>query len=487
MNPRTPIVAVAALLAACATTPAAPPRAERATALDAAQAAQLERMVGAFVAAEGHPSLVVAVVRGGEPIWEAGFGEGAGREPDADTVFRAGSITKVVTAAALLRLVDEGVLSLDDEVARWLPEVRERLSPPGKEPVRLRHLLAHASGLPPSGYPGLDTLSGVGLTEADVFASLEGVKFLFEPGTNHAYSNMNFVLAGLVVARASGMPYRDFVQKNVLEPLGMRASTWDPPAHGLAPGHLVSARGGYERSFSSPRLGILEPAGGLFTSARDLGRLAAYGLGHLELLTAETFGESMRRQSPTTGPFGFGLGWLLLDDPDLGEVVWHNGSTQDYGAFLALHRPSDLAVVVLGGTGALGDVDEMQSLGLAILAHLVVREAGRMPRPSRTPETVVEAVGAKLLQLTTAPTREVLETAFAPSWFDAIPLEQSLRFFEQIARESGGCTSYELVEDRGRGIFALHLRCARGNAAARVTVEVGSPYRIAGLYLTPAP
>jgi len=483
---RTSIVPFAVLLVACATAPAPPPPAERATGLDAAQIAHLERMVGDFVAAEGYPEIVVAIVRGDALIWEAGFGEGAGRKPDANTVFRAGSITKVITAAALLRLADEGALSLDDEVSKWLPEARERLSPPGKEPVRLRHLLAHASGLPPSG-PGLDTLDGESLTEDDVFASLEGVELLFEPGTGHVYSNLNFVLAGLVVARASGMPYRNFVQKAVLDPLGMRASSWDPPADGLAPGHLVSARGDYEPVFTTPRLGILEPAGGLFTTARDLGRLASYGLGHFELLAADTFGASLRRQPPTTDPLGFGLGWLLLDDPDLGEVVWHNGSTQDYGAFLALHRPSDLAVVVLGGTGALGDVDEMQSLGLAILAHLVVREAGRMPRPSRTPETVVEAVGAKLLQLTTAPTREVLETAFAPSWFDAIPLEQSLRFFEQIARESGGCTSYELVEDRGRGIFALHLRCARGNAAARVTVEVGSPYRIAGLYLTPAP
>ena len=483
---RTSIVPFAVLLVACATAPAPPPRAERATGLDAAQIAHLERMVGDFVAAEGYPEIVVAIVRGDALIWEAGFGEGAGRKPDANTVFRAGSITKVITAAALLRLADEGALSLDDEVSKWLPEARERLSPPGKEPVRLRHLLAHASGLPPSG-PGLDTLDGESLTEDDVFASLEGVELLFEPGTGHVYSNLNFVLAGLVVARASGMPYRNFVQKAVLDPLGMRASSWDPPADGLAPGHLVSARGDYEPVFTTPRLGILEPAGGLFTTARDLGRLASYGLGHFELLAADTFGASLRRQPPTTDPLGFGLGWLLLDDPDLGEVVWHDGSTQDYGAFLALHRPSDLAVVVLAGTGAPGEVQEFQSLALAVLSYLVAPGAGRLPERSRTPEIVVDTVGARILDLTTTPTPEKIDAALAPTWFAVIPADRSLEIFEQIARETGGCSTYELSEDRGMGSFVLHLQCARPRAAARVTAEVAAPYRIAGLALTPVP
>lgn len=482
---------LALLLAACGpeedasgTPPNRPPDSEpEPEPLTEAQRAHLDQMIGKFAAEEGYPNLAIGVVRGRSLVWHRGWGHGLNPDtpPDADTFFRAGSITKLVTATALLKLVEKGTLSLDDEASAWLPEAEAILSPPGRPAVTLRHLLSHASGLPPSGYPGADG-AVPNLTEEGLFASLQGVQLLFDPGTSHSYSNMNYTLAGRIIERASGTSYRAYVQAEVFDPLGMKDSVWDPPHERLAPGHQPAWQGGYERIASTPIFGIQESAGGLFTTLRDLGRFASLGLGHGGVLDAATLALA---QKPL-GASGHGLGWLVVENPALGKLVYHNGSTGDYGAFLLLSPEHDLGVVVMAGTGLYGDRLELESLAVVTLAHLVAPDEGWLPLKATTPAATLEAVGDRLLALTNEPTIEAIEAAFAPATLAQIGADQVLSSLEEVVTQNGTCTSYEVAEDRG-GIpqfsALFHLRCGNALFLFTVAAENQAPHRMLGLYL----
>lgn len=459
-----------------------PPRDEPAgPGLTDEQIAHLDEMVGRFVTSQGYPNIVTALIEGEEIVWQrgAGVGPAGAQKPGADTYFRAGWISSVVTATALLRLVDQGVLSLDDEAATWLPELDEVLSPPGGPAVTLRHLLSHQSGLPTSGYPGIVwDAPDSNLSEAELFTAIGGVELLFEPGTDHTFSLMGAVLAGRIIERASERSYRDFVAQEVLRPLGMKDSVWDRPTERLAPGHVFATYGGYQAAPPPADFGLLEPAIGLYSTARDLARFAAFGLGNDSLLARETLAESQRPQSAKSTPVGHGLGWLVVEGWASGTLVSQLGSTGDYGAFLGLHPERNLAAIVMSGTAAHGDLHELQSIGLAILSHLVEPDAGRRPEASLTGPAVVETVGNRLLALTTEPSLERIEETFDPGSLADGKADTFLDHFEQIAGEGGGCQAFELFEDRGLGAFVLHLGCERLRLAASVKAELEAPYRL---------
>jgi CubicO group peptidase (beta-lactamase class C family) len=279
------LAVVAALLCACGSDPSEPPELQQPPSLTHTQVAHLAAMVGNFVTAEGFPNLAIGVVKEGELVWQAGFGIGArpGTPPNKETLFGIGSVTKVVTATALLSLVEDGVLSLEDEAATWLPEARGLLSPEGKTPIRLRHLLNHSSGLPRDS--SLRTSRDVTITNEALLAALAGDTLLYTPGTNHSYSNLGMSLVGVVISRASGQPYESFVKERVLAPLGMNASVFDTPASGAAPGHYPYPFGGYTPSGEMWRLGAINPAGGLYSSVQDLVGLVRHGLGRASVLS----------------------------------------------------------------------------------------------------------------------------------------------------------------------------------------------------------
>lgn len=458
-------------------------------ALTQAQVAHLEKMVTELAETEGYPNLVIGLIQGDELIWHhaIGAGPGPGQPLDADTLFRVGSVTKVVTATTLLRLADEGKLSLYDEAALWLPEAEAALSPPGRPPITLRHLLSHASGLPPHGYPGVDwAKTDPGLTESDIFTALSSVNLRFDPGTAHEYSNMNSVLVGLVIERATKQSFRHVVQERVLGPLGMSDAVWDRPRGRLAGGHTHARHAGYNRLLDHVVLGILEPAGGLYASVRDLSRLVAHGLGRARVLDAATLAASQTPQSDATTPTKYGLGWLLQDHPALGRVVFHDGSILGYGSFLALLPKHDLGVIVLAGTNSPGDVQEFGSLGLAALAHLVAPEAGIVPTPSRNSPQAVATIGSRILKLATTPSLDLVYESFSPTAFGIKSADMLFNEFMDVVSMQGGCTSYEVFEDRGASQVAdlvFHLECANGRLSASTLAEPEAPYRMHGVLL----
>ena len=170
------------------------------------------------------------------------------RQPvDQSTTFHWASITKTFTGIAILQLRDHGVLSLDDSVVKYVPELRKVHDPYGPvDAITIRQLMTHSAGFRSPTWPwgGDHDWEPFEPTEwSQVVAMLPYTEVLFRPGSRHSYSNLGIVFLGQIIERLSGDPYQVYIDKNILKPLGMYASYFD-----RAPYYLLSHRAaGYSR------------------------------------------------------------------------------------------------------------------------------------------------------------------------------------------------------------------------------------------------
>jgi len=210
----------------------------------------------------------------------AGVQDRASKVPaSGTTVFRIASMTKSFTALAILNLRDAGKLSLEDPVSKWLPEfARMRLPTHDSAPLRIRQLLSHSAGLPEDNPWGDQQLAA---SEADLSQwLLRGIPFSTAPGTQYEYSNYAFGLLGRIVAKASGVPYESYVEREILAKLHMPSSTFEfsrVPKDRRAVGYRLQPDGSYLDEPPLPQ-GAFSSAGGLLTTAADLGNYIAFHL-----------------------------------------------------------------------------------------------------------------------------------------------------------------------------------------------------------------
>ncbi len=297
------------------------------------------------------PSVVAAVLRDGELAWCGGRGRcvrlGETARPDADTQYRVGSITKTLTAALVLQLRDEGRLDLDDPVSRHVPE--------GPYPDRtLRSLLAHTSGMQAEPHgpwweraPGLDYSALVAANPASGAVLPADRQF--------HYSNLGYAVLGEVVARVRGCPWEQALRSYLLDPLGMRRTSYSaqPPA---ADGFAVDALAGTLTAEPAHDSGAMAPAGQLWSTAADLVRwLQALVDPPAGVLSDESMREmaSVRTtQEPEDLSGGYGLG-LQVSGVGGRTLVGHSGSVPGFGAAMYVDRGTGVGAVVLcnGGYG----------------------------------------------------------------------------------------------------------------------------------------
>lgn len=224
---------------------------------------------------EDSPGCAAGALRDGEFVFRGAYGMANlehGAPLTADSVFRMASVSKQFTAAAVLRAEDRGLLSLEDPIRRHLPEL-----PAWAEPVRIRHLIHHTSGI--RDYLVVMALAGRGddahYTDEDVLAALRRLERLnFEPGTEYLYSNSGYWLLGQLIERVSGKTLREFAAEQLFGPLGMEATHFHDRHRELVPGRATGYRprpeaegGGFERNQTTLEM---VGDGGLYTSVRDL-------------------------------------------------------------------------------------------------------------------------------------------------------------------------------------------------------------------------
>ena len=186
-----------------------------------------ESWIEGKMAYQGLPGVSVGVVEGDTLVWSKGFGYSNVGERTATTpatLYRIGSITKLFTATAILQLVEQGKLQLDDPVTRHLPRFHMRNPYPDAPPITIRHLLTHSSGLPAEG--PFDYWTDARFpTFAELCKALEQEEVAFPPETHLKYSNLGYALLGQIVATISGEPFEQYVQRAILKPLGMSATS----------------------------------------------------------------------------------------------------------------------------------------------------------------------------------------------------------------------------------------------------------------------
>jgi CubicO group peptidase (beta-lactamase class C family) len=299
--------------------------------------------IAARAQAEGRtPSLALAVVRDRAVLRFAGVGEHP--VPDAKTQYRLGSITKTLTATMAMQMRDEGFFALDDLLYRHLPGT----SIGG---VTLRQLLGHVSGLQrePDG-PWWERSPGGDVDK--LLADLGYDKLFGAPFRRYRYSNLAYGLLGAVLERVTGESWSSLVAKRVLDPLGMKRTTYSP-MEPFARGYVVHALDG--SLHEEPRLdsGAMAPAGQLWSTITDMAKWAAFLTDPAPaVLPRETVDEMcapvvISDLESWTG--GYGLGLQLFR---VGERVFvgHGGSMPGYVAQLAVHRKSRLGVIAFANS-----------------------------------------------------------------------------------------------------------------------------------------
>jgi len=274
---------------------------------------------------------------------------------DASTVFRIASMTKSFTTLAILKLRDEDKLSLEDPVSKWIPELA-RMPLPTRDtaPLRIRQLLSHSAGFPEDNPWGDQQLA---TTDAELTKWLKaGIPFSTPPDTRYEYSNYAFGLLGRVVTKVSGVPYEEYVQREILAKLGMRASTLEfsmVPADKRATGYRLQPDGTYLEEAPLPH-GAFGSMGGMLTDATDLGRYVAFHLSAWPPRDDEETGpvrrSSIREMNHLWRPAnltassangimqasatGYGYGLRVTSDCRFELMVGHGGGLPGFGSYM---------------------------------------------------------------------------------------------------------------------------------------------------------
>jgi CubicO group peptidase (beta-lactamase class C family) len=292
------------------------------------------------------PSLSAAVFRAGELVWSdaVGLGDVEQRiEVTADTQYAVASITKTFTAAALLQLRDEGKLDLEDPLSRHLPEAAHGTP-------TLRRMLSHASGLqrePPGEI--WETLEFP--DEEELLRGLEEAEQVLPPAAAWHYSNLAYALLGHVVARVSGVPFRDYVQERLVGPLGLERTTWGPTPPAALP-YFVEPYSDTVRREPELELGGKGGESGLYSTVGDLARWGAFLCDPDESVLAESSVSEMHDlqvMAEADWTLGWGLGielWRRVDRIFAG----HTGGFPGFLSILLYSRRERIGAVLLANT-----------------------------------------------------------------------------------------------------------------------------------------
>ncbi len=311
-----------------------------------------------------------------------GFGRASAdvdRAPDGRTIFEIGSMTKVFTSLALADMAREGIVQLDDPVAKLLPD-GVRVPDRDGRAITLRTLANHTSGLPrvlPKALSGMiangDPYAKV--TAVDVYAFLKTANLSSAPGEKFFYSNIGPGLLGMALARRDGTTYEELIASRICRPLSMadtRAELDAEQASRQAKPYLRAGKPAVYWHFDA-----LAGAGALRSTADDMLAFARANLGLAEVPERLRLAmHDMRTPTADVGRVGekIGLAWAIIParkEPERPETFVHNGGTGGFRSYLAIAPAAKAAVVVLCNSAA-----EVDSIGNAALALVVESRGG---------------------------------------------------------------------------------------------------------------
>ncbi len=437
-------------------------------------------------------------------IGVTGLREIASKSPvDSNTVFRIASMTKSFTAMSILKLRDDGKLSLDDPAEKYVPELAGLKYLTTDSPrLTIRLLLSHAEGFPEDNPWGDQQLSK---TDEELSQMLKsGIGFSHAPGIAYEYSNLGFAILGRVVTRASGMPYKEYVETNILRPLGMRSTTLSPAS--VAPNRLAHGyRWEDEQWKEEAQLpdGAFGSMGGMLTSPHDLGIWVSTFLSAWPPRDGPETGpvrrstlreqQELSRPGPSTatrdsngnirltsGGYGFGL--RVGADCHFAHHVSHTGGLPGFGSEMKWLPEYGVGIIAFGNKTYSG-------FGQPVEAALAALEktGGLEPRVPEPSPALVQA-RAQVTQLVMHWDDQLAKSIASPNLFLDRSIDRRAAEIAALRTSVGTCTAgtgFAYVENAMRGRWILP--CERGNLLVAITLEPIVPQKVQFLQVTPAP
>lgn len=315
-----------------------------------------QQQLAEILEANDIPGAGIALIREGEVIWAGGVGYAA-LDPEKPvlpaTRFRIGSVTKIFTALAVLKLVEEGRLSLDQPVRDIAPEVP--IANPWHEthPVTVAQLLEHTAGFDDMHFRNMSTDARLPVSLLPILERVEDeLEVRWQPGVKHSYSNPGYAVAGYLIEKISGQPFHEYVEKELLDTIGMPATVWGvPDDNDLAQGYTPS---GALRPVP-PRAILLYPAGELSSSPLEMARLVQLLLRRGEVdgrrvISSEHVDRMEMAHTTRAARHGFQNGYGLGNYVSFRNgfrIHGHNGGLDGFLAELGYSPEHDFGYVVM--------------------------------------------------------------------------------------------------------------------------------------------
>jgi len=469
--------------------------------------AEVDRLLRGYATEVHAPGAAWGIIVDGElaHTGATGFRDVAAQAPvDADTVFRIASMTKSFTAMSILKLRDEGRLSLDDPAERYVPELAGLKYPTSDAPkITIRHLLSHAEGFPEDNPWGDRQLAD---TDEQMSAMLRaGIPFSNAPGIAYEYSNFGFAILGRVVANVSKTKYADYVAANILTPLAMTSTTLEPKE--VAPKRLAKGYRWEDARWKDEVLlsnGAFGSMGGMLTSVRDLSRYVGVYLSawpaHDGPETAPIRRASLRemqqvwRPAPalvtrdssgtiqlTSGGYAYGL--RSSQSCGFRHIVSHTGGLPGFGSIM-LWLPDYGAGIVAFGNVTYAGWTRVTNTAMEAL----VKTAGLRPRQPEPAPALVDARD-KVSRLVAHWEGTLADSIAAENLFLDQTKERRRAEIERLQATVGACRPdagpWDHVENALRGFWTMS--CEKGKLQISITLAPTMPPKVQLLGVRVAP
>jgi len=337
------------------------------------------------------PGGAVIVTRKGETVFRKGYGlaDMELKVPiQPDMVFRLGSVTKQFTATAILMLEEQGKLSINDPVTKFLPEY-----PTNGQTISVEHLLTHTSGI--KSYTSMPEWLSKWRTDMSLGSLIDMFKDQpadFKPDERWLYNNSGYILLGGIIEKASGESYEDFIEKKIFEPLGMKDSYYDRTEQ-VIPKRVKGYQRGANGFHNAPYMSMTQPyaAGSLASTVDDLA-IWDTALWSNRLIKKETLAKAHTPHRLADGrSTAYGYGWSL-GDYEGHRTVEHGGGIHGFATY-TLSMPDDGVFVAILTNGSAGPKLSPQRLAIQ-MAGMAVGKPVREPEAiSMTPEQLQRYAG----------------------------------------------------------------------------------------------
>ena len=408
----------------------------------------VEKMYRDYAEKNHFPGYAFGIVLDGKLVYS-----GSGGYTDIDkkipattkSMFRIASMSKSFTAMAIVKLRDEGKLKLDDPVYMYIPEVKGQKLTTDAPEITIRNLLTHAAGFPEDNPWGDRQLAK---TDAELIAMIKkGISFSNDPGLAYEYSNMGFAMLGYIIKKVTGIPYSDYIEKNIWKPLGMDQAQWEytkVPTAQLAHGYRWLNDHWREEALLHD--GIYGAMGGMITSIESFSKYVAFHqsawpvrndaeIGPVKRSSIREMHQPWRfasinanykypsgRACPQTGAYAYGLRWTK--DCEGRETVGHTGGLPGFGSNWVITPEYGLGLIFFANatyaSTAFANVMVMDTL---------IRSAGLKPR-QLPPSKILTQRRDELVKLLPDFNNVKSSGIFAVNFFDDY-------FTDQMKKEAG--------------------------------------------------